>query len=202
VRTGALCCSGGPTRRLSVVTEALRCRRTFLDTDPLGCVLTHKTERETGTIRIPMSGKDMMIMKKRYLIAGAVILGLLVTPVVALALSTSPVSTPGTIPTGIGHEGIDDMHDSVWNGDGTGDECTDEMHEAMWGADGAQVDEWMDEMHDSVWNGDGTGHEGMDEMHESMWGADGSGHGSMMGSGYRSGSASGHGNGGGMRGGR
>ena len=149
-----------------------------------------------------MSGKDMMIMKKRYLAAGAVILGLLVTPVVALALSTPPVSTPGTIPTGIGHEETDEMHDSVWNGDGAGDECSDEMHASMWGADGVRSEEWMDEMHDSIRNGDGTGHEERGEKQESMWGEEADGHGWMMGSGYRSGSASGHGNGGGMRGGR
>lgn len=191
-------------RRVRVITEALPSHRTFLDADPLGCIPTDKTERETDIIRIPMSRKDMIIMKKRYLIAGAVILGLLVTPAVAFAFSQapapapSPVSTPGIIPAGVGHEGMDATHDSARNGD----ECTDEMHASMRGADGVQSEEWMDEMHDSVWNGNDPDHDRMDEMHESMWGADGSGHGSMMGSGYGNGSTPGYGNGGGMRGGR
>ena len=60
-------------------------------------------------------------MNKRYLAAGAVVLGLLVTPAIASAVSTqqsAPIQQD-SVPTATqpGYEWMNQMHDSVWNGD-------------------------------------------------------------------------------------
>ena len=95
-------------------------------------------------------------MKKKYLAAAAIAVGLFVTPAVASALATEdqadrvPVVSEGQL--------MSQMHDSVFgpDADGSGYEWMSQMHGSAFGpdADGSGY-EWMSQMHDSLTDGSG-----------------------------------------------
>ena len=103
-----------------------------------------------------MNEKGFKIMKKKYLAAAAIAVGLFVTPAVASALATEdqadrvPVVSEGQL--------MSQMHDSVFgpDADGSGYEWMSQMHGSAFGpdADGSGY-EWMSQMHGSLTDGSG-----------------------------------------------
>ena len=94
-------------------------------------------------------------MRSKTLISALAVVAVLAIPAVAVALnggftpvgqSADQPSEPVTDSTEQSYGWMGQMHDSVWNKDGT-------------------TNEWMGQMHDSMWNEDGTTNEWMGQMH-------------------------------------